>query len=234
MDSCTLLLNEFMGRYIVLYVTAWIPKHTVTHSCVCECVCVCAELLTHVWLFVTLWTVAHQGPLSMGFSRQEHWSGCHFLLQGIVPTQGLNPRLLRCRRILYHWATREAHSLIRMFIYSLASGCQGGPWWLRCKESTCQWVNHHMITEVEKWKWSCSVVSDSLRPHGLYSLWNSPGQNTGVGSLSLLQGIFPTQGSNPGLLHRRWILYQLSHQGCWTVLYPSLFLSSREISNFSF
>ena len=36
-------------------------------------------------------------------------------------------------------------------------------------------------------------------PHGLYSPWNSPGQNTGVGGLSLLQGIFPTQGSNPGL-----------------------------------
>ena len=56
----------------------------------------------------------------------------------------------------------------------------------------------------------CSVATDSLRPHGP---WNSPGQNTGVGSLSLLQGIFPTQGSNPGLLHCRWILYQLSHQG---------------------
>ena len=58
-----------------------------------------------------------------------------------------------------------------------------------------------------------SVMSDSLQPHGLYSPWNSPGQNTGVGSHSLLQGIFPTQGSNPGLLHCRWILYQLSHQG---------------------
>ena len=60
---------------------------------------------------------------------------------------------------------------------------------------------------------SHSVMSDSLRPHGLYSPWNSPGQNTGVGSLSLLQGIFPTQGSNPGLLHGRQILYQLSHKG---------------------
>ena len=60
---------------------------------------------------------------------------------------------------------------------------------------------------------SHSVVSDSLRPHGLYSPWKSPGQNTGVGSLSLLQGIFPTQGSNPGLPHCRWILYQLSHKG---------------------
>ena len=40
---------------------------------------------------------------------------------------------------------------------------------------------------------SCSVISDYLQPHGLYSQWNSPGQNTGVGSLSLLQGIFPTR-----------------------------------------
>ena len=45
---------------------------------------------------------------------------------------------------------------------------------------------------------SHSVVSDSVLPHGLYSSWNSPGQNTGVGSCSLLQGIFPTQESNPG------------------------------------
>ena len=50
---------------------------------------------------------------------------------------------------------------------------------------------------------SRSVVSNSLRPHGLYSPWNSPGQNTGVGSHFFLQGIFPTQGSNPGLLHCR-------------------------------
>ena len=60
--------------------------------------------------------------------------------------------------------------------------------------------------------WSRSVVSDSLWPPGLYSPWNSPGQNTGVGSCSLLQGIFPTQGSNPGPPHCRWILYHLSHQ----------------------
>ena len=50
-------------------------------------------------------------------------------------------------------------------------------------------------------------MSDSLRPHGLCSPWTSPGQTTGVGTLPLLQGIFQTQGSNPGLLHCRWILY---------------------------
>ena len=63
-----------------------------------------------------------------------------------------------------------------------------------------------------------SVVSNSSRPHGLYSPWNSPGQNTGVGSHSLLQGLFPTQGSNPGLPHCRWILYQLSHKGSSRIL----------------
>ena len=64
-----------------------------------------------------------------------------------------------------------------------------------------------------KWSESRSVVSDSLRLHGLHRPWNSAGQNTGVGSYSLLQGIFPTQGSNPGLPHCRWIVYHLSHQG---------------------
>ena len=61
-------------------------------------------------------------------------------------------------------------------------------------------------------------MSDSLRPHGLYSSWNSPGRNTGVGSLFLLQGIFQTQGSNPGLPLCKLILYQLSHKGSPRIL----------------
>ena len=60
---------------------------------------------------------------------------------------------------------------------------------------------------------SHSVVSNFLQPHGLYSPWNSPSQNIEVGSLSLLQQIFPTQESNQGLLHCRRILYQLSYEG---------------------
>ena len=63
-----------------------------------------------------------------------------------------------------------------------------------------------------------SVVPDSLQPHGLYSPRGSPGQNPGVGSLSLLQGVFPTQESNPGLPHCRQILYQLSYQGSPRIL----------------
>ena len=86
--------------------------------------------LNRVRLLATPWAAAYQTPPSMGFSRQEDWSG--------VPLPS---------------------------------------------------------------------------PHGLYSSWNSAGQHTGVGSFSLLQGIFPTQGSNPGFPHCRWILYQLSHKG---------------------
>ena len=72
---------------------------------------------------------------------------------------------------------------------------------------------------------SCSVMSDSLWPRGLYNMWHSSDHNTGVGRLSLLQGIFSTQGSNPGLPYCRQIFYQLSHQG--SPLTPSS-LSNKE------
>ena len=65
---------------------------------------------------------------------------------------------------------------------------------------------------------NCSVISNSLQLHRLYSPKNSLGQNTGVGSLSLLHRIFPTQRSNPGLPHCRQILYQLSHYGSPRIL----------------
>ena len=65
---------------------------------------------------------------------------------------------------------------------------------------------------------SHSVMSDSLQPHGLYSPWNSPAQNTRMGSHPLLQGIFSTQGLKPSLPHCRQILYQLSHQGSPRIL----------------
>ena len=64
---------------------------------------------------------------------------------------------------------------------------------------------------------STGVGCHCLLHFGLYSPWNSPGQNIGVGSLSLLQWIFPTQELNWGLLHCRWILYQLSYEEALTV-----------------
>ena len=73
-------------------------------------VCVSARSPSCIWFFVTPWTVASQTPLFMGLSWQEYRVGCHFLLQGIFPTQGSNtcfPCLLNWGQILYHWATWE-------------------------------------------------------------------------------------------------------------------------------
>ena len=74
-----------------------------------------------------------------------------------------------------------------------------------------QIANIYWIMEKESESEHRSVVSGSLWPHGLYSPWNSPGQNTGVASLSLLLWIFPTQGLNPALSHCRNSLY-LQHR----------------------
>ena len=88
------------------------------------------------------------------------------------------------------------------------------------KQRTCPLVDERIK---QMWRWK-SFSHVWLFVTLWNSPWDSPGQNTRVGSLSLLQGIFPTQGSNPGLPHYRRILYQLSHQGSpripkW-VVYP--------------
>ena len=81
-------------------------------------------------------------------------------------------------------------------------------WW---EMIIIQMIFYPFKNKIESESEGRSVVSDLCDPMD-YSPWNSPGQNTGVGSLSLLQGICPTQGSNPGLLHCRRILSQLSHK----------------------
>ena len=108
---------------------------------------------SHVRLFATSWIVAHQAPLSMGFSRQEYWSGLPFPSPGDLLDPGIK---LRSPALQADALTSEP---------------PGKPW----KSE------------------SCSVVSDSLQSCGLYSPQNCLGQNTGVGSFSLLQGIFPSR-----------------------------------------
>ena len=113
---------------------------------------------------------------------------------------------------------------------------------LRLERSTCVFFWFGFVSSVTQWTQLCkytisrqvhkrtllvsqsvcrSVVSDSLWPHGLQPTrllcpWNSPGKNAGVGCHFFLQGIFPSQGSNPGLLHCRQTLYPLSHRGSRT------------------
>ena len=91
------------------------------------------------------------------------------------------------------------------------------------KKKKLVWKEIAIDFVITVWKWkvkekvtqSCPVLCDLMN---YYSPWNSPGQNTRVGSLSFLQGIFPIQGSNPGLPHCRWILSQLSHKGSPRIL----------------
>ena len=80
------------------------------------------------------------------------------------------------------------------------------------KAHSNSWMKFKLGKAELEWSESRWVMSDALRPLGLYSPWNSPGQNTG------LQGIFPTQGLNPGLPHWGQILHQLSHKGSPRIL----------------
>ena len=94
----------------------------------------------------------------------------------------------------------------------------GGTWNFReslnCNAADSLPLFGHRLKEIvhSKVKVKVAQLCLTLQSHGLYSPWNSPDQNTGMGSLSLLQEIFPTQGLNPGLHHCRWILNQLSHK----------------------
>ena len=139
------------------------------------------------------------------------WVGGHALLQGVFLTQGSNPCLLH----LLHW---QAGSL------SLAPPRK-------------PYIYLYLSNVKVKVAQSCPTLCDPM--DYTYSPWNSPSQNTGVGSLSLLQGIFPTQGLNPGLPHCRQILYPLSHKGSPTTIkagiywrfpmFPGHFLSSFQV-----
>ena len=88
--------------------------------------------------------------------------------------------------------------------------------------SACNFCLCTMICNVSlKWskvKWKLLSGVWLFVTHGLYSPWNSPGQNTSAGSLSFLQGIFSTWGSSPGLPHCRQILYKVSHKGSPRIL----------------
>ena len=116
----------------------WVPKipfspPTCTHllKLPLDCAISC---FSRIWLFVTLWTVAHQAPLSMGFSRQECWSRLPFLLQGIFLTQGGNPHLL----CLLHWPAGSLPLVQEfLFYFFMPSGacllCLR--WYIRCSLS---------------------------------------------------------------------------------------------------
>ena len=93
-------------------------ESSVESPCVCVCVCVCVKSLSHVRLFATPWTVACQAPLSMRFSSKNTGVDCHFLLQGIFPTQGSNLGPLHCRQTLYP-LSHQGSLFLRRFLKKL-------------------------------------------------------------------------------------------------------------------
>ena len=133
---------------------------------------------------VTQWTVACQVLLSMGFARQEYWSGLPFPSSGCFSDPGTEP---------------ASPALTGGFFTTEPPGKPLIP------------VCVVLCLEAQSFPTLCDSIDCS--PPGSSAQRDSPGKNTGVGCHALFQQIFPTQRSNPSLPHCRWILYHLSHQG---------------------
>ena len=120
--------------YICVYIYTCIHMYTYVYVCVCMLSHFC-----HVQLFATLWAVAHQASLSMGFSRQEYWVGFHAFLHGIFLTQGSNPCLL----CLLH---KQVGSLpLAPPGRGHTSGEQSSP------TNTCKWSMHGSWLKQSRW-----------------------------------------------------------------------------------
>ena len=171
-------------------------------------------MLSRVQLFETRWTIQ-----SMEFSKPEYWSLYPFPSPGDLPNSGIKPR---SRSLQVDSLPAEPQgkpkntgvgslSLLQQILATQESNrCL-----LHCRRILYQLSHQGSLpggaaaAAVAKSLQSCPT----LQPHRLYSPWDSPGQNTGVGSLFLLQRIFQTQESNRCLLHCRQILNHLSYQG---------------------
>ena len=136
------------------------------------------------------WTVAHQAPLSMGFSRQEYGVGCHSLLQGIFPTQGLNPGLPPCRQCFTVWVTREfiyrnSNYFIHSFLGQESKEYSAGWVWLGCLICCSQTVVEVITEELGAGEWKGALLESSETEQ----IWNSL-ELTMPMSLSLISGSF--------------------------------------------
>ena len=187
--------------------------------------------LSHVQLFATPMDYRLPGSSVQGILQArilEFASPWDLPKPGIFPTQGSNPGLPHCRWILYHLSHQGSPRILEWVAYPFSTGsswpgnqtrvsCIASGFFTSWATREAQFIDppQHVFKMKVKVTQSCPTLCE---PQGLYSPWNSPGQNTGVGSLSLLQGIFPTQGSNSGLPHCRQILYQLSHREAQTNL----------------
>ena len=162
-------------------------------------------LFSHSVMSVSLWPHGLQQvrfpcpSQSPGICSNVHWISD--VIQPSLPLSSPSPSAFNPSQHqgLFQWVS-SLHHVAKVLEFQL-------------QHQSFQWIFRvHFLWSEVKWSESLSPVW-LFATRGLYSPRNSPGQNTGVGNLSLLQGIFPTQGSNPGLPHYRWFLYQLNHKG---------------------
>ena len=159
------------------------------------------------------------GDSPWGFSRQEHWSGLPCPPPGDLPNPGTNLSLPHCRQILYHMTHQGSPNSLLKWNESLSVRLFVTPWTIQSTEFSRPeyWSEQPLPSPGDLPNPGIEPRSPALPVDSLPGeLWRKP-KNTGVGSLSLLQVIFPTQESNWGFLHCRWILYQLSYEGSPTV-----------------
>ena len=202
MRSQGTLSNRFSLRKVVL----------VAQSCLTLCNLDCSQpgsslhgilqARTLEWLFILF---------SRGSSQPRDWE---------------NLGLLHCRH-LKHQGSPSSFSLATGKSATLVTHV----YYLHLDFFCCKIIEVYtiLILKIQNVQWaiksvSRSVVPNSLLPHGLWPNtllypWNSPGKNTSKCSPSLLRGIFPTQGLNPGFQHCRQILYRQSHQGSFPYMY---------------
>ena len=160
-----------------------------------------ACMLSLVWLFVTPWMVARQDLLSTEFSKQEYWSGLPFPSPGNPLNSGIKPRSPALTGGLFTTVPPAAAAAVAAKLLqsclTLCDPIDGSPSGSHIPGILQQehWNGLPFpspMHESEKWKWSCSVVSDSSQPHGLQPTrllhpWDFPGKSTGVGCHCLLQ-----------------------------------------------
>ena len=161
-------------------------------------VSVCVLVLSCLWLFATPWTVVHQASLSIGFSRQEYWSGLLYPSPGGPPNPGVEPAShVSCINSFLLLAPpgkpAAAAKLLQSTLCDPIDGSPPGspvPGILQAR--TLEWV---AIFFSNAWKWKVEVKL--LRPHGLQPTrllhpWDFPGKSTGVGSHCFLRLGKPT------------------------------------------
>ena len=126
--SSWLLYFIIKSLYLLIFFTYFSTPHTKLLPDMC--VLVAQSYLT----LCNPWAVAHQAPLSMGFSKQEYWSGLPFPSPGYHPSPGINQALLYYRQILYHFSHQENLSLDKVVINSCCWSWSCNTLAIRCKE----------------------------------------------------------------------------------------------------